>query len=257
MRVYEQISKSVVSDIVILSGAPAESNDPLNKKNTMEEKTQGLVLKLIDYKDADKLASIFTYDYGVLTAKFVGVKKEKAKLKATAQPFTFADFNFTTRANNRVVAGASLIDNFYNIMSDYNKTICGYIVLDILKSILPEGKPEQDLFLLTISTLKNIEQNNEYVSTIDFIIKFLNFSGFNVELPNSEYIYFDKFNAEFIEKRNEFCVQMDKQVYSTLKKINNCEIEEFNITTLKQILKLLNNIILIRFNAEIKSFEFI
>ena len=112
----------------------------------MEEKTQGLVLKLIDYKDADKLASIFTLDYGVVTAKFVGVKKEKAKLKAVAQPFTFADFNFTTRANNRVVAGANLIDSFYNLMTDYNKTICGYVVLDILKSILPEGKKEEDLF---------------------------------------------------------------------------------------------------------------
>ena len=41
----------------------------------MEQKTKGLVLKLIDYKDADKLASIFTFDYGFITANFVGVKK--------------------------------------------------------------------------------------------------------------------------------------------------------------------------------------
>ena len=222
-----------------------------------DEKTQGLVLKLIDYKDADKLASIFTYEYGVLTAKFVGVKKEKAKLKAVAQPFTFADFNFTSRANNRVVAGANLIDNFYRLMTDYNKTICGYIVLDILKTILPEEKPEQDLFLLTISTLKNIEQNNEYIATTDFILKFLNFSGFNVELPNADYVYYDKLTGEFTEKRTELCSQMDKQVYLALKKIKNEEIEEFSQNTLKQILRLLNNIIINRFGAEIKSFEFI
>ncbi len=223
----------------------------------MEEKTQGLVLKLIDYKDADKLASIFTFNNGVVTAKFVGVKKEKAKLKAMAQPFTFADFNFTTRASNRVVAGANHIDNFYNIISDYNKTICGYIVLDILKSILPEEKPEQDLFLLAITTLKNIEQNNEYVATIDFIIKFLKFSGFALILPEVEYAYYDKLTAEFTDKRSEYCSQIDKQVYSTLNKINNGENEEFNPNTLKQTLRLLNNIILNRFGVEIKSFEFI
>jgi len=223
----------------------------------MEEKTQGIVLKLIDYKDADKLASIFTYEYGVVTAKFVGVKKEKAKLKAVSQPFTFADFNFTTRANNRVVAGANLIDNFYQIITDYNKTICGYIALDIMNSILPEEKPEQDLFLIAISTLKNIEQNNEYVATIDFILKLLKFSGFEIVLPEMEYVYFDKFNAEFAEKRNEFCTQLDKNVYATLKKINNGEVEDFNPNTLKQILRLLNKVILNRFNVEIKSFEFI
>ena len=223
----------------------------------MDEKTQGLVLKLIDYKDADKLASIFTLDYGVITAKFVGVKKEKAKLKAIAQPFTFADFNFTTRANNRVVAGANLIDNFYQLMLDYNKTICGYIVLDILRSILPEEKPDQDLFLLTVSTLKNIEENNEYVSIIDFILKFLSFSGFSVELPNVDYIYFDKETAEFSMQRTQDCSQIDKNVYAVLKKINNNEIEEFNEKTLKQILRLLHNIIFIHFNVEIKSFEFV
>lgn len=223
----------------------------------IDEKTQGLVLKLIDYKDADKLASIFTYEYGVVTAKFVGVKKEKAKLKAVAQPFTFADFNFTMRANNRVVAGANLIDNFYQLMSDYNKTICGYIVLDIIKSILPENKPEQDLFLLTIATLKNIEQKNEYVSTIDFILKFFNFSGMRVDLPEVDYIYFDKSTGDFLANRNQNSVQIDKPVYLVLKSISTNEQKVYNQNTLKQCLRLLHNIIFIRFNTEIKSFQFV
>ncbi len=223
----------------------------------MEEKTQGLVLKLIDYKDADKLASVFTLDYGVITAKFVGVKKEKAKLKAVAQPFTFADFNFTTRANNRVVTGANLIDNFYQVMTDYNKTICGYIVLDIIKSILPEEKPEQDLFLLTISTLKNIEQNNELVAVVDFILKFLHFSGFGVDLPNADYVYFDKILSEFTMGKHENCIQIDKNVYLVLKSVSDGEEKTFNEKTLKQALRLLHNIIFNRFGIEIKSFQFI
>lgn len=223
----------------------------------MEEKTKGLVLKLIDYKDADKLASVFTFDYGVITAKFVGVKKEKAKLKAIAQPFTFADFNFTTKENNRVVTSANLIDNFYQLMTDFNKTICGYIVLDVIKSILPEAKPEQELFLLAITTLKSIEENNEFVATIDFILKFLNFSGLNVEFPETDYVYFDKLTACFGTTKTEICSQIDKQVYSTLKKINLGVEEEYNIKTLKQCLRLLHNIIFIRFGVEIKSFEFI
>jgi len=223
----------------------------------MDEKTQGLVIKLIDYKDADKLASIFTYDYGVITAKFVGVKKEKAKLKAVAQPFTFADFNFTMRANNRVVSGANLIDNFYQLLLDYNKTICGYIVLDIIKTILPESKPEQDLFLLTINALKNIETKNEYVITIGFILKFLNFSGFEVILPETEYVYFDKYTADFVSTRTEYSVQIDKNVYNVLKQIADNEEVSCNSNTLKQILRLLHNIIFTRYGTEIKSFEFI
>ena len=83
-----------------------------------EEKTKGLVIKLNDYKDADKLASIFTFDYGVITAKFVGVKKEKAKLKSVAQPFVFADFVLNESGNNKTVTSASVVDSFYNILPE-------------------------------------------------------------------------------------------------------------------------------------------
>ena len=40
----------------------------------MEEKTKGLIIKLIDYKDADKLASIFTFEYAVSFVSIVILK---------------------------------------------------------------------------------------------------------------------------------------------------------------------------------------
>ena len=107
-----------------------------------EEKVKGIVLKLKDYKEADKIASIFTLEQGVIAAKFTGVKKEKAKLKAIAQPFVFAEFNLNQKAGFNQVTNATLIDNFYQILNNYNKTICGYIILDIINSILPSNKKE-------------------------------------------------------------------------------------------------------------------
>ena len=130
------------------------------------DKVQGIVLKLTDYKEADKLASIFTLEHGVITAKFTGVKKEKAKLKALAQPFVFAEFNLTSKGNLKQVINATLMDNFYPILTDYNKTICAYIVLDIINSILPQNKAENELFVLTLNTLKNIEKFNPFVDSL-------------------------------------------------------------------------------------------
>lgn len=255
-----------------------------------EEKTQGIVLKLIDYKDANKLASIFTFHNGITTAKFTGIKKEKAKLKAVAQPFVLADFSLSQSGTNKTVVGANIIDNFYQILTDYNKTMCGYIVLDILKTLLPENQPEQDLFLITVATLKNIEIHNEYVATIDFILKFLTFSGVGVEFLNTDYVFLDKSNGDFTTTKTLHSVEIDKKVYTTLKEIaqntdlclsiilnketngeiNNYNVLElqnsqnvsdinvkFNLETLKQVLRLLGNIIYIRFNAEIKSLHFI
>ena len=122
----------------------------------MDTKVKGIILKLIDYKEADKLASIFTLEQGVVTVKFKGVRKEKSKLKSACMPFTFAEFNINQTGNSRVVTNLNVIDDFYGILQNYNKTIVGYIILDILKTILPVEKPEQDLFVLTLNALKQI-----------------------------------------------------------------------------------------------------
>ena len=223
----------------------------------MDTKVKGIVLKLNDYKDADKLASIFTLEQGIITAKFTGVKKEKAKLKSVAQPFVFADFVLNESGNNKTVTSANVIDSFYNILNTYNKTIMGYIVLDIVKSILPKEKSEPDLFLLTLNALQNIETKNELVSTIGYILKFIDFSGMEIQFPEEEYVYLDTLNGNFSKCREQGFMAIDKKVYLTLKNISEEKEIENNETILKQILRLLHNIIYLKFNEDIKSFCFI
>ena len=75
-----------------------------------EIKVKGIVLKLTDYKDADKLASIFTLEEGKILAKFVGVKREKAKLKSVAQSFVLAEFNINKKANKRTITSAYMLE---------------------------------------------------------------------------------------------------------------------------------------------------
>lgn len=232
----------------------------------METKEKGLILRTTDYKDADKLASIFSFENGKSTIKFVGVKKDKAKFKAICQPFVFAEFLLAPKGNNKTVVSATILDNFSNILNNYNKMICGYIVLDILNTILPKEKTEQDLFLISISSLKNIEVSNEYIATIDFILKFLKFTGVGLEIIDYDYVYLDKTTGNFSNRRELDSMQIDKKVYSLLKQVetNFNEIKDqdlnsqnFSENTVKQALRLLHNIITIKFGEIIKSFEFI
>ncbi len=222
-----------------------------------EEKEKGIVVKLIDYKDADKLASLFTLERGVITAKFTGVRRDKAKMKGVAQPFTFAEFNLVNRSGMRTITNADIIDNFMNLQINYDKMMCGYIVLDIIRSILPNEKREENLFLLTLSSLKDIENNNEYIATIKYILEFLSFQGMELIMPEVEYVYFDNFIGEFVTIRNANTSDMDKKVYKTLRDIKSGDVVEANIVVLKQILRFLHNVIYLKFDEDIKSFSFI
>lgn len=223
----------------------------------MDTKVKGIILKLTDIKEADKLASIFTLEQGIITANFRGVRKEKSKMKSSAMPFTFAEFNLNQTGNTRVVTSANVVDGFYLITQNYNKTIAGYIVLDILKTILPAEKPEPDLFVLTLNALKQIETTDELFSLANFIIKFIEFCGMTLDFDFDKFVYLDRTTGEFVDKQNFATMQIDKKVFEFLKAANIGTQIDATDTTKKQALRLLNTILLIKFNAEIRSFEFI
>ncbi len=248
----------------------------------MESKIKGLVLKLIDYKDADKLAWIFSYERGIISAKFTGVRREKAKMKPYAQPFVFADFTLVSIKDKNTITSADMIDNFPLILADYNKTMSAYLVLDLINSVIPKEKEEKDIFLLTISALKNIEIGDEYVALIDYILKFISFSGLGVQFPSQNKVLLDKDTGNFTTESTPYTTQIDMNVYRTLKAINDTFLSihdeaeagggnlsflekqnelflnpNFKEKTLKQAVKMLHNIIFAKFNVDIRSFSFI
>ena len=223
----------------------------------METNVKGIVLRTVNYKEADKIASIFTLEEGVIAAKFAGVRRDKAKLKAVSQPFSLCEFTVNKTKEHRTVISASAIDLFNNLSSDYTRMMCGYIVLDMIKSILPEEKVETEIFLVSVNALKNIEQDNPYVATIDYILKFLQINGLGLVLPDANYVYLNKDTGDFVLKREEFCYEIDRHIYKTLKAINDGIDIEDNSKILIQILRMLNNVIYAKFNVEIKSFQFI
>ncbi len=225
----------------------------------MDVKDKGIIIKLTDYLEADKLASVFSLQQGIITAKFAGVKKEKAKFKAVAQPFCFADFDLAEKNAQFIVTQASVIDNFFGIVADYNKAICGYIILDIINSLVPKGKTEPEIFLTTLNSLKELETCDHYPATIRFIVKFIDLCGMGLEFFDAKHVYLDKISGNFTPSANQDCIQIDNKVYEAIKNICTQQNEKTSAqeTTLKQAIRLLHNILLAKFGEDIKSFSFI
>lgn len=224
----------------------------------MDTKVKGIILRLIDYKEADKLAKIFSLERGMLTAKFVGVKKEKAKFKGVALPFVFADFTLAEKNDNATVVSADIIDQFSPIIADYTRTMCGYIILEMLYKILEEQAPEQELFLSTINSLKLLETHHPLLTTVDYILKFITLTGEGLQFPLKSTIYLDTTLGNFTDTRSTNCVEIDLKVYNIIKAVAMRKKEfDKNEKTIRMALNLLHNILLIKFNVDIKSFQYV
>lgn len=206
-------------------------------------KLQGIVLKATDYKDSDKLITIFSLEKGIITAKLVGVKKAKAKMAFAGQPFCYAEFVLAEKNGFYTVTGCSSIDCFFDITRDIDKFYLGLACLEVTSKSLQVGEVSLELFIALIKTLQALcySSAQEMAVTIKFFIEVLEIIGYALSfdkcsicdkpLDAAEYYSFVAGGVvcEKCDKMNAFSIS--KGELAILKIINSTDFE--NLENLK------------------------
>lgn len=148
----------------------------------MEEKVDALVLRSIDYKDNDKILTLFTLQNGKVTAAAKGVKKAGARLKFAAQPFCFAEYVLAKKGERRTVISAANTDGFYALREDIEKFYAACAVCEVCDALLFEGIVNEELFLYAVNALKNMCEGNAAEELVRFLIGALRLSGYMLSL---------------------------------------------------------------------------
>lgn len=122
----------------------------------MEEKCRAVVLRAIDYKDNDKILTLFSLERGIVTSAIRGVKKAGAKLKFAAQPFCFCEYVFNVKGDKRSVVSAEMIESFYPLREDILKFYSGAVGLEFVLDFVQADQPSGEMFLLLMDFLKTL-----------------------------------------------------------------------------------------------------
>lgn len=154
----------------------------------METKVKAIVLGGIDYKEKDKLIKLFTLEQGIVTVVFRGVKNANAKLKSAKEVFSFGDFILTNGKFN-IVTSADIIDSFFDITKDIKKYYIACAIIDIIKTVLPEGETNSNIFILTLKCLEMLAYQNVNIYNVinKFLLEVFSIIGyrFNVDFCNN------------------------------------------------------------------------
>lgn len=146
----------------------------------MEVKCDALMLRAIDYKDNDKLLTLFAAGKGKITAVCRGVRKAAAKLRFAAQPFCFAEYVLAERAGRFTVTSAFLHDGFYSLREDIGKFYAASVVTEVCNLLLPEGMQSDALFLSAVRTLEAICDGDESRALVAFLLSALGAAGYTL-----------------------------------------------------------------------------
>lgn len=209
----------------------------------MEEiKVKGIVIKSVDYKDSDKIVTIFSAENGMISARVRGVKKNKAKLAFAVQPFAFVEFLLVKSGNFYTCINATSIDQFYDITTDFDNYIFMLACLEVCSKTVKEGDSEPQLFLFLLNCLKDVcydGYNSMYVF-IKFMLEAFKHLGYLLEtekcsicsgkLSDKYFAFSYEFNGLICENcaKDNDCLELSRGEQSILKFIDGTPLDGLN-----------------------------
>lgn len=150
-----------------------------------ELKTEGIVLRYADYKDADRMLTLLTPEYGLISVSARGVRRQNAKLRFAAELFTYGSYMLNDKNNRYALMGCILKDSFYSLREDIDKMCAASAMVEII-NYAGTQQPQPELFELLkgcLFTLCASKAPPKAVLTL-FIARLLKISGY---LPEIEY----------------------------------------------------------------------
>ena len=136
----------------------------------MTEKVNGVTLRAVNYKESDKILTVFTLEKGKITVSARGVRKANAKMKQISEPFCFAESIIAEKSGRFTVTEINSFDAFYPIRCDLVKYYAGMTALEITDAFLPDGLESPAHFVLLVQFLKKLAYKS--INTHNLLIKF-------------------------------------------------------------------------------------
>ena len=153
-----------------------------------ELKTEGIVLRYADYKDADRMLTLLTPDYGLISVSARGVRRQNAKLRFAAELFTYGSYMLNDKNSRYALMGCVLKDKaFDSLREDIDKMCAASAMVEII-NYAGTQQPQPELFELLRGCLFTLCSGTPPKALLAlFIARLLKISGY---LPEVEIPYF-------------------------------------------------------------------
>lgn len=125
----------------------------------MYYRSNSIILKAIDYRESDKIVTVFTEKEGKISAVAKGAKKPKSSLRACIQPFVYSSLYLSRGKSMDLITQGKMLDFFGNSREDLERTLYCLYIMELLDKSLMEKVKMPGLFKTTLEILHNMDQS--------------------------------------------------------------------------------------------------
>ena len=114
-------------------------------------KTEGLVLRETEYKDADKLLTVLSRDRGRLTLRARGVRSRSSRLKSGCQLLAFSEFTVFEGRGSMTVDEAVPLELFLPLREDIELLSLASYFVQVAEVLSQEDAPNPELLSMCLN----------------------------------------------------------------------------------------------------------
>ena len=142
--------------------------------------TNAIVLHRADYRDHDRMLTLFSPTLGKVEAICRGCKRQKSPLMPAAEYFSSGEYVLWQGKESAQVRSCQVQDSFYPLREDYEKLTHGMYMLDLCRAAVQPEQENSRLFLLLLRCLAHMAYGDAPVkkTTVVFMMGMLSLLGF-------------------------------------------------------------------------------
>lgn len=167
-------------------------------------KSEGVVLKSINFGEADKIFTVFSQKYGKITLLAKGIRRLSSRKKGNLEVFNHIIFFARKTRSLDLVTEVQLLESFPNLRKKIKKIAVAYEFFESVDKLTAENLSQSEVYYLLLDFLRNLEiipdnQTEKILEeSIQKLLKFLGFWPKEKPFPSNKNAV--SFVEEIIEK---------------------------------------------------------
>lgn len=119
--------------------------------------SQALILSKKNYKEADKLLTLFAKDFGKITILAKSARLPKSRKRGALEIGNIISFQATHAHGFDILTEVSLVESFPNLKTDLRKLSVAYFLLEVILKLTQAEEKNEELFDLVYQALADIQ----------------------------------------------------------------------------------------------------
>ncbi len=115
--------------------------------------TRGLVIREVNYKEADKILTVLTDTEGKLTVSARGARRKSCKYAAATQLFSFSEMTLFGNKNRWSLNEAETREQFLGLREDIEKLALASYIAEALEAVSDEDMPNPQVLQCGLNSL--------------------------------------------------------------------------------------------------------